>query len=128
MYNRGAFVNCHDFDSFDEVIDYVKQIDEDDDLYLRMLRTPALLKDKSIEQYENELADYLKKIIETPKDRAIIRTNVEWSGFMENIRKYGMRHHMKEVKRTNFIACHTPKFLKRSNFGQIMKEKILRRL
>ena len=41
-FNRAAFVNCHDYGSWDEVVQAVAQIDADPERQLAMRRTPAL--------------------------------------------------------------------------------------
>jgi len=41
-FNPKAFINCHDFDSFDEVIAFIKEIDQDETLYKNYLREPIL--------------------------------------------------------------------------------------
>lgn len=41
-FNSEAFINCHEFTDFSEVVEYIKKIDNDDDLYLKILRTPAV--------------------------------------------------------------------------------------
>ena len=40
LINPKAFINCHDYDSFDEVIERVKEIDSNDDLWLDMVTQP----------------------------------------------------------------------------------------
>lgn len=40
LFNPKAFVNCHDFDSLEEAVERVKQIDQDDSLYRHMLVEP----------------------------------------------------------------------------------------
>ena len=55
--NPKAFINCHDYASFDEVIDRVREIDQNDDLWLDMVTQPW----QTEEQYNrtlNELAEY----------------------------------------------------------------------
>lgn len=39
-FNQKAFINCHDFDNIDELIKYIKKIDEDDDLWKQMISEP----------------------------------------------------------------------------------------
>lgn len=39
-FNPRCFVNCHDFDSFEAVVQRVREIDQDDDLYLAHLSAP----------------------------------------------------------------------------------------
>jgi hypothetical protein len=41
-FNPKAFINCHDFKSFDEVIELVKEIDQNDSLYREYLSQPFL--------------------------------------------------------------------------------------
>jgi hypothetical protein len=40
-FNPEAFVNCHDYDSFDEVVEQIRRIDTDDDLYRKYREAPA---------------------------------------------------------------------------------------
>ena len=40
LINPKAFINCHDYSSFDEVIERVKEIDNNDDLWLDMVTQP----------------------------------------------------------------------------------------
>ena len=41
-FNPKAFINCHDFKSFDEVIELVKEIDQNESLYKEYLSQPYL--------------------------------------------------------------------------------------
>ena len=41
-FNEAAFINCAQYQSFDEVVRKVIEIDQDDQLYLQMMNTPAL--------------------------------------------------------------------------------------
>ncbi len=58
--NEDAFVNCHRYSSFTEVLEQVKQIDADRQLYEKMLRTPILLQ----ETEENRLESFLTAIFD----------------------------------------------------------------
>lgn len=40
-FNSASFINCHDFDNFEEVIEYVIKVDNDDDLYRKYIAAPA---------------------------------------------------------------------------------------
>lgn len=39
-FNKKAFINCHDYSSIEEVIETVKEIDNDDEKYITMLKEP----------------------------------------------------------------------------------------
>ncbi len=59
IFNNKAFVNCHDFDSIDAVVEYVKYLDENDDAYNEMLAQPIFVDSsfpyKTITNLENWL-------------------------------------------------------------------------
>lgn len=64
IFNEGAFVNCHKHDDIASIIDHVKKIDNDDDLYLKMLRTPAFKNPESSESVQNRFERFLINIVE----------------------------------------------------------------
>ena len=70
-FNTQAFVNCHDFRSWSEVIDAVRRIDQNDELYLKMMRTPALTgPERDIDRMEENLLAFLSSIFDRPLERA----------------------------------------------------------
>lgn len=80
-FNPEAFINCHDFNSFDELIEYVKKVDEDDELYLKMVKAPIVRSDSLAGEClsDNYLIDFLYDICsQEPKDA--IRRNVIYQG------------------------------------------------
>lgn len=52
-FNTQAFVNSHDFRTFDEVVDFVVELDRNDELYRRYLTAPAFI-DGAPNEYVNE--------------------------------------------------------------------------
>ena len=52
-FNTRSFINCHEYESFDDVIKHVLEVDNDDEKYLQYLREPAFT--------NNELNEYVKK-------------------------------------------------------------------
>lgn len=42
FFNPDSFINVSDFDSFDDVIQYVKEVNNNDELYNKMLNAPAI--------------------------------------------------------------------------------------
>lgn len=103
VYNEKAFVNCHAFESFEQVVERVKLIDNDDALYLSMLREPAYAGyAKPLAQWEAELCDFLRMIIEQPKEKAIKRRSENWMGTMQEMRAnaFKRRNKKKKIRRT----------------------------
>lgn len=62
-FNPKAFINCNDYASFEEVIEKVKELDNDDDKYMAMLREPAMRGDYDFNGYA-KLERFLTNIIE----------------------------------------------------------------
>lgn len=80
-FNPEAFVNCHDFNSFEEAVDYVAKLDRDDEAYLRMVKAPIVKEgsDASKCLEEHYVADFLKNIC-SQDPRAAIRRNLIYQG------------------------------------------------
>lgn len=129
IYNEKAFINCHAYNSFEEVVERVRELDTDDEKYLSMLREPALLCEKSLEQWEDELEEFLASIIEQPKVKAIKRRNEMWSGIMQELRAEGFKRlyykgKTKEAKGRILSALYKP--VKETRMAQNIKKKILK--
>lgn len=63
IFNPRSFVNVHDFPTIRDVVDRIVRIDNDDELYLSMLREPALIDSKSREEWIADVEKYLLKIV-----------------------------------------------------------------
>ena len=92
-FDPESFINCHDFDSFDDVADFVKKIDEDDDLYLKMVKKPPLREDLEAAKCldDNYLADYLYKVCSQDPDEAIRRNRVYQGRYYEDEARFHER-------------------------------------
>lgn len=60
-FNPEAFVNVGDYDTVDSFVDALGRLDNDDRMYLAMLRAPKL-KGVSVNDFDGRLADFLDKI------------------------------------------------------------------
>ena len=86
-FNSKAFINCHEFGSFDEVIDKVKEIDSNPDLYDSMMREPIFT---DIDDRQDSLKDYRKfiyNICSQESDKAIRRCDDCWGGKIQREKK-----------------------------------------
>ena len=78
-FNPKAFINCHNFPSLEEVVEEVKRIDNDDDLYRQMLsepwfpngEEPACLQDDTYVRF-------LSNIFGQPHETAYRRNRSRW--------------------------------------------------
>ncbi len=80
-YNPKAFINCHDYGSFDDVIKKVKEIDENDELWIKMIaeswQTEAqrLKSISAMEKYQ----EFWRNIILNAKENAVRRPKGTWT-------------------------------------------------
>ena len=62
-FNPKAFINCNDYKNFDEIIEVIKELDNNDEKYMEMLRQPAMQPNFDFD-YKKKLSEYLIHIIE----------------------------------------------------------------
>lgn len=88
QFNGKAFINCHDYKNWDEVIAKVIEIDTDDELYLQMQQQPIYNEKSNLLEMMDE--DYYKRwlyhILDKDPKEAIWRTNAYegWGWFCEH--------------------------------------------
>ncbi len=78
-FNEKAFINCHAYNSFGEVIERVKEIDVDKELYLKILEEPAFVESgETRKEYEN-LHTFIKNICGQNPEEARRRGTGTWN-------------------------------------------------
>lgn len=86
-FNNKAFINCHQFSSWEEVVRELKRLDKDEDAYMDMLKTPILTEDCFASKFCNDsyYQQCIRSIFDQEPQRAIRRTNSEhgWGAFYE---------------------------------------------
>ena len=70
-FNPKAFINCHEYGSFDEVIEKIIEIDNDDNLYRRYLSEPCLA--DGIESEYARKADFIGWLERIFRQKKIVR-------------------------------------------------------
>lgn len=87
QFNERAFVNCNNYDSVEEIIEAIKQIDEDEQLYLEMQRQPICMSgsDTYLVLQPQYYRKWLYHIIEQGPERAARRMNSKdgWGAYAE---------------------------------------------
>ena len=71
-FNSAAFINVHQYNSWEEVVAAIKAVDQNDVKYLEMMRTPAFV-EGVIESKRDEFDNFLWNIFEQPKEAALRR-------------------------------------------------------
>ncbi len=109
-FNPKAFINCHDYASMDEVIERIKQLDNDDEAYLKMLNEPVFVGGKLPDRYSDEnilkfLSNIFDKPIQSAGRRKIIKhyADIDYRNVKQRdvylIVKYFIRHKFNRLGR-----------------------------
>lgn len=83
-FNTKAFVNCHDYDSWKDVVEVIKKLDTDDDAYAQMMNEPICMSSENGNKQEDDLRDFILNILSQPKERAFRRDRYGWGKVYEN--------------------------------------------
>ncbi len=63
-FNPEAFINCHDYDNLDQVVDRVIEVDNDDELYQQYVNVPPVLKGSIVDAMSDDvIGERLDKIV-----------------------------------------------------------------
>lgn len=76
IFNEEAFIYCGSSEDFDEAIRRIIELDQNDDLYLRMLRKPVFKNENYAESFKNELNCFIHNIFDQPLNQAYRRSRV----------------------------------------------------
>lgn len=86
-FNGRAFINCHNYSTFEDVIKRVIEIDNNDELYYQYLRepigTPTQFPANSLEKYE----EFLVHICSQKPSKAIRRSNIMYGKLYQEEQK-----------------------------------------
>lgn len=78
-FNPRSFINCNEYSSIEEIVEIIKKIDQDDELYLAMLREPALIHEEDRKEVQIEkVKEFLYHIFEQEHDKAYRRNRTYW--------------------------------------------------
>ncbi|MBO4897373.1 MAG: hypothetical protein J5590_03655 [Clostridia bacterium] len=76
IFNEEAFINCTGYDSFDEVIDRIIELDKHDEKYLEMLRKPIFTNPEYPGLLMNDFEAFVYNIFDQPVEKAYRRSLV----------------------------------------------------
>lgn len=112
QFNEKAFINCHNYNSFEEVVEEIKRIDNDEQLYLQMQKEPIYLERSNLLELTDPsyFREWIYHILEQEPKAAIRRTNAH-DGWGYEYEKRAKRHyemdHIPLVKAAYKIAKAT---------------------
>lgn len=68
-FNRGSFINCHDFKTMEEVVERIVELDQNDALYMQYARAPFFVDDQPNEYVRKErVLNFFQNIIDHRND------------------------------------------------------------
>lgn len=112
IFNPKAFINIADYESIEDAVAKIIEVDKNDDLYLQMLNEPIFNTENYISERFDAAEEFIKHIFDQPIDKAYRRSRVYWPKGHEEFL----------IKATN-----THKILYKNKFYLFLKQ-ILRKL
>ncbi|MEI6528162.1 MAG: glycosyltransferase family 10 [bacterium] len=73
-FNTKRFINCHDYESFDQVVEKIKEIDSDDAMYLKIINQPIFAEGYNPKDILSGFEYFLRNIFDQPLEKAKRRT------------------------------------------------------
>ena len=76
IFNEKAFINCADYETFDEAIEKIIEIDNDDKKYMKMLRQPIFAEEFDPDAMMKSFEQFLYNIFDQPIESVYRRSRV----------------------------------------------------
>lgn len=111
-FNTKAFVNCHDYNSFEEVIEVIKRIDSNDEILAKYLKEPMLTTEQraNVEMIQNSFEKFIINIFNQPYEKAYRRNRGCWGRiYEEKMRNQLLEMDVRKMKLKtllNIIKCY----------------------
>lgn len=104
-FNEEAFINCHKYNSIEEIVAQVKELDEDDEKFMAMMKASILREDCYAANYEEKLLNFFSNIFEQEYEKAFRRDRFGYGKiYEERIRRMatysidGIYHFLQKIK------------------------------
>ena len=105
QFNSKAFIDVSDFESIDDAIHYISEVNEDQELWQAMLLEPALPENSNIPAMMEDayLLDFFSNIFDQPPEKALRRTNKDEGWGYHYEKQYRIGQEMLSDKKLNMI-------------------------
>ncbi len=105
-FNPDAFINCMDYDNVEDIIGKIKEVNEDDQKYLAMMKAPMLKEDSAAAAIlKEDYADVFLRNIFDAEPQAAFRRNQEYYG-REYQKKMKNAIHMRRAQDVIYKPVH----------------------
>ena len=82
-FNKAAFIDLSDYASFDEAIEKIKELDQDDEKYLAMMNQPIFVHPEEVASLDERFEQFVLHIFEQPLEEAYRRCRVYYPFYHE---------------------------------------------
>lgn len=76
--NEEAFINLHNYENFEEALEKIKELDNDDEKYFKMLSAPKFVEENFIEKQIEKMRKFLFNIFDQDYEKAFRRPRFLW--------------------------------------------------
>ena len=91
VINRNAFINLADFETLQDAVDRIIELDNDDEQYLQMLRQPIFADPDFMEKKMQGLEEFLCHIFDQPLEKAYRRCHDYMPKYYEDTLRFGKK-------------------------------------
>lgn len=105
-FNTKSFINCHEYENFNEVVEEIKKIDTSQELYEKYMKEPLVYDENIIEKNIEQLEKFLEYIVENKKiERPLNKTSLNFTSYnkLKLYRKLINNKIMKKIIKIFFI-------------------------
>ena len=88
IFNKAAFINVADYASFDEAIEKIKELDQDDEKYLAMMNQPVFVHPEEAATLDERFEQFVRHIFDQPPEKAYRRSRVYYPIYHEQFLRY----------------------------------------
>lgn len=76
IINKNAYIDIRDYETLEEVVERIIELDKDDEKYLEILRQPVFVEEDYIEKKVQELEQFVRNIFDQPLEKAYRRSRL----------------------------------------------------
>ena len=103
IFNPATFINCHDYNSLDEVVSRVQEIDNDHELYLKYATAPPFLPDSLIYNFTSDkVQSEINKIMRGVVKHKKLYHNVRSYSWLQKVTNLQLLRHYIQMNRKRF--------------------------
>lgn len=113
-FNEKSFINLHSYETFEDALEVIKELDQDEEKYLQMLNEQKFVNENFLEEQKNKLKNFLYNIFDQEYEDAFRRPMEFWP-----------KKHEIQLKMSDFMFEEKKE---KKNFSQFFKENNIKKV